>query len=67
MTSVFQVIAVIVSPYAFGIFSRKLLSTEGTYSVRLLNTQRVNMHFIYRWNILFPSSFLSLLHLQFYK
>ena len=42
MTILFQAIAVLVSPYAFGIFSRKILSTEDTYSVSLLSTQRVN-------------------------
>ena len=41
MTIIFQVIAVLVSSYAFGIFSRKSLNTEGTYSVSLLSTQRV--------------------------
>ena len=44
MTSIFQVIAVLVSlAYSFGIFFRQFLSTEGTYSVRLLITQRVNI------------------------
>ena len=42
MTIIFEVIAVLVLPYAFGIFSKKLLSTEGTYSEKLLSTQRVN-------------------------
>ena len=42
MTIPFQAIAVLVSPYAFGIFSRKILSTEDTYSVSLLSTQGVN-------------------------
>ena len=42
MTIIFQVIEVLVSPYAFSIFYRKLLRTEGTYSVSLLSTQRVN-------------------------
>ena len=45
MTSILQVIAVCLSPYTFGNFSKKLLSTEGTYSVRLLSTQRVNVHY----------------------
>ena len=43
MTIILEVIAVLVSPYAFGIFSKKLLSTEGTYSEKLLSTQRVNI------------------------
>ena len=36
MAIIFEVIAVLVSPYAFGIFSKKLLSTESTYSEKIL-------------------------------